>query len=160
VMFIFLFLTFASVISFMKIVGDRTAADSAEVLAMQITEAVQTAAVTPSISSKITVPLPRTIPEKASLGSYAELYTVDINEFASGTLSVAIGWGVDTPPYIAASSVQLSGLTYQNSEDFRVFSGEEHPYLVITKSDSSLCIQKCKDIPDVDCIPEDVVTCQ
>lgn len=152
VMFIFLFLTFASVISFMKIVSDRTAADAAEVLAMQVTEAVQTSLLTPSLSSKMIVPIPRTLPEMASVGSRARFYTLHI--FASGgKLSAAIGWGADPRSYAAASSVQLGDISFKNSVPLEAFS-DSYPYIVIFKSGQFLCVQGCKEInPEEECTP-------
>jgi hypothetical protein len=155
VMFIFLFLTFAAVLSFMKIVSDRTTADSAEVLAMQITEAIQTTILTPSISSEITVPLPPTLPEKAVRGRTPRPYTVRVQPQPMSqptALAIAIGWGDGPPTYVAASSVQLSDFTYSN-DPFNIFSGD-YSYIVVNKTDSSLCIQGCEGIfPKTGCEP-------
>lgn len=132
VMLIFLVLVFSSVLAIMNIISERAFADSAEVIAINIKDAMQGVITTGALSGQRVVPLPQRIPEDIQ-ETKARLYTVVI-EKNSDIISIAVAWGSfsrkdDIKSYVSASmlfvspslSINLASPLVLNSSDFRFF---------------------------------------
>ena len=109
VMLVFLVVTFSTVLGFMRLTNERVMADSAEALAMQMKDAMQTALYTHTVSSQAIVPIPKTLPELGDTSdkSKTKPYTVVIKKTAAtegDVIYVAIGWGSSPASFVAASS--------------------------------------------------------
>lgn len=120
VMLVFLFLTFFTVLSFMRVMNERVASDAGKVMTMQIHDSLQSVLSSRVLASQLVVPIPEKLPEPGILkpGEQAGLsrsYTLTVAAVdgpSPGTttvVSVALSWGVGgTPAYAAASSLVTS----------------------------------------------------
>jgi len=153
VMLVFLLVTFSTVIGFMRLTSDKVATDSAQALAMQIKDAIETTLYTNTISSQTVVPIPKTLPETGGSSDVTKLKSFTVN--VDSTLSpdgkivyVAIGWGDNPPTYTAASSFMTSKdvqLKPSVAGGFKLLSSK-HRYFIVKKDASNgieLCFQAC-----------------
>jgi hypothetical protein len=156
VMLVFLIATFSIVMGFLRLTNDRVVVDSAEAIAMQIKDTVQTTLYTNTISSTAIVPIPRGIPETEGSVQTAksEAYTVIINKTAGEAgediVYVAIGIGKNPAAFLAASSFLTSYFIQNpNMKMFPpkglTFYSTTTRYFIVTKDTASkkVCLQNC-----------------
>ena len=148
VMLIFLFLVFATVISFMKILSEKTSADAAEALATQITYAIHTTITSITLSSDLLIPLPETIPEREAglIPGETRLknYNISINsiyaqQFDANIVSVSVGW-TPTPTYYTASSSFITPVDVPPI----TLNSVNHRFLKISKSGQTITLCACR----------------
>lgn len=159
VMLIFLFLVFATVISFMKILSEKTSADAAEALSTQITDALQTTIASVTLSSDLLIPLPETIPEREAglIPGETRLknYNISINsiyasQYDANIVSVSVGW-TPTPTYYTASSSFITPFDVPHI----TLNSVNHRFLKISKSGSTMRLCACTSASECDvyCVP-------
>ena len=146
VMLVFLVVTFSTVLGFMRLTNERVMADSAEALAMQIKDAMQTALYTHTVSSQAIVPIPKTLPElsDASDKSKTKPYTVVIKKIPAAegdVIYVAIGWGSSPTSFVAASSFLTKDTGLCADQDISDYHEMRFPsdikYLIVKKDTDS-----------------------
>jgi hypothetical protein len=151
VMLIFLFMTFAAVISFMRVVNERSTADAGKIMTMQISDALQGVLGSRVLSSQVIIPLPTVLPETGILkpsesAGFSRTYTLTIITSAgpsngSVLLSTGLAWGKHVPgedvTYTTASSIVTD-------EGFRLNSvyatNVPRPSIMISSEDASFMI--------------------
>jgi len=142
VMLVFLVVTFSTVLGFMRLTNERVMADSAEALAMQMKDAMQTALYTHTVSSQAIVPIPKTLPELGDTSdkSKTKPYTVVIKKTAAtegDVIYVAIGWGSSPASFVAASSFLTKDTGICADADISAYPEMRFPsdmkYLIVKK---------------------------
>jgi hypothetical protein len=153
VMLVFLLVTFSTVIGFMRLTSDKVSTDSAQALAMQLKDAIETTLYTNTISSQAVVPIPKTLPETGGSTDVSKLKSFTVNVDSELTadgkiIYVAIGWGDNPSTYTAASSFMASKdvqLKPTVTGGFKLLSSK-HRYFIVKKDATSgieLCFQAC-----------------
>lgn len=145
VMLVFLFLVFGTVMGFVRIVNEKVSADSAETLASQVKNGVQSILETTAVAASTVVPLPKTLPSETAAGTIPETsmkyYSLKIFSPTSSLVAVAVSW--DTPPttFVAASSYASSssiGTLFANSID--------HHFITVSMNSSGHRICRCNQV--------------
>ena len=167
VMLVFLVITFSTVLGFMRLTNERVMADSAEALAMQIKDAMQTALYTHTVSSQAIVPIPKTLPELGDAvpdKSKTKPYTVFIKKITAtegDVIYVAIGWGSNPTSFVAASSFLTKDTGICADADISAYPEMRFPsdrkYLIVKKdTDSGISVLKLYacNLPEIspDCV--------
>jgi hypothetical protein len=149
VMLVFLIVTFSTVVGFLRLASDKVATDSAQALAMQIKDAIETTLYTNTISSQTVVPIPKTLPESGgSTEAKLKSFTVNVGSTASSNGKViyaAVGWGDNPSTYTAASSFLANQDVQLKPKDFNLLSSK-HRYFIVRKDATNgveLCFQAC-----------------
>jgi hypothetical protein len=148
VMLVFLLVTFSTLMSFMKISREKVDADSAQALAMQIKDSMQTAIYTSTVSSQSVVPIPKTLPESGESATTGKLkdFTVVVGRSSVGgnVVYIAIGWGASPTTYSAASSFIVDSSIIIKPDTGLVIPSNKYRYFVVKKQNlNELCIQAC-----------------
>lgn len=136
VMLIFLVLVFSSTLSIMNIISERAYADSAEIIAVNIRDAMQGVITSGALSAQRVVPLPKSIPEGIQ-ATRAREYTVVIEKGGSGssiTISIAVAWGSFSSKSQIKSYVSAAFLYVPDGTDFNLDEPGKNP-LVLSSSD-------------------------
>ena len=160
VMLIFLVVTFATVVGFLRLSNDRVMTDSAEALAMQVKDSMHATLYTSTVSSHSFITLPKTIPETSenTQTGKPKAYTLVLGqsgETGEQVIYAAVGWGENPDSFVAAASFRTSGVLV-TPQRCRLFSTNDR-YLLIekgidTNGQASLWFKRCESFDESACV--------
>ena len=166
VMLIFLFMTFAIILSYMHMMNERVSADSAEALTMQIKNTVQSLMASEALEAQLVVPLPASLPEpgySAETGSYGEtgkMRSYTLNTYyesgAESYISIALAWGKHDASnagdfsyaaaswlFIPSTIVEMGDETGLITSNEIYFNSIDHRFFVARKQKGRICLLGC-----------------
>lgn len=160
VMLVFLILTFSTVLGFLKLTNERISVDSAEGVAMQIKDAMQSTLYANTLTSEAAVPIPKTLPEisETYVSGRLKVYTVQVNVTGPKDRQVVfamVGWGNAPAAYASASSFVTSDITADPPMGLS-FLSQDYRYFIVKKQATSsgvkLCFKACKTSTFTSCV--------
>ena len=151
VMLIFLMVIFGIVVGFNNVLGERSRAEAAESLCIQVKDSIQASLTSISMTSRQVVPLPTSLPETSASSTDNNQYTLVISSTpvsSDSLISVAIAFGV----YNQTGEDSYSGVQYYSAASSFVSADTvpeivansvDHRYLVIEKTENYIEICAC-----------------
>lgn len=160
VMLVFLILTFSTVLGFLRLTNERISMDSAQAVAMQIKDAMQSTLYANTLTSEAAVPISKTLPEvsESYTSGKVKIYTVQVNVTGPIDRQVVfamVGWGATPAAYVSAASFVTSDITVDPPQGIS-FLSQDYRYFIVKKQAASsgvkLCLKACKTSTFTSCV--------